>query len=205
MIKGFLSYYLSELRAKCREKADFLLEIWNQVFQLVEKLVETFIKRENECERDYLQQNIRMQKDYCKALEVYKEKQESLKNHAEKMEKVIEHMAQELRIKKKEAKKIYNDNYNLINTVNDYRQQKNFIEMEYIDLMINTNELSAEESKNVLRRKEELYEEQKEVIQLKKDKKKNMKNIKHEINIEGKTDFGAFMKEINYQMNDEGH
>lgn len=89
--------------------------------------------------------------------------------------------------------------------MNDYRQQKNFIEMEYIDLMINTNELSAEESKNVLRRKEELYEEQKEVIQLKKDKKKNMKNIKHEINIEGKTDFGAFMKEINYQMNDEGH
>ena len=36
-------------------------------------------------------------------------------------------MAQELRLKKKEVKKIYNDNYNLINTVNEFKDQKAFI------------------------------------------------------------------------------
>ena len=53
-----------------------------------------FSAREYQCENDHLKQNIKMQKEYCGLIDCYKRKYESLKNHTQKMEKVMEYMTQ---------------------------------------------------------------------------------------------------------------
>ena len=63
-------------------------------------------------------------------------------------------------MKKKEVKRMYNDNYTLNNAVNNYIKQKNLIETEFLDLLVNTENVSEEESKQILNRKKQLYKQQ---------------------------------------------
>ena len=42
-------------------------------------------------------------------------------------------------------------------------------------------------------------------MKLRENRKKILKNMKHEINIEGKTNYKQFMEEINHQLDDNGN